>query len=63
MSIPTTEPCPGSLTCAVQLAVTNAVLSPQAVCSVCHATLELGYGGRVPVHERVVPGGSSTQDD
>jgi len=63
MSIPAPEQCPGSLSCAVQEAAKDGALPPQAVCSICHAVLELGYGGRIPVHERVVPGGSSTQDD
>jgi hypothetical protein len=52
MSIPSPEQCPGSLTCPVQEAVKGGALPPKAVCSICRAVLDLGYGGRLPVHER-----------
>jgi hypothetical protein len=42
----------------VQEAAKDGTLPPRAVCSICHAMLELGYGGRIPVHER-----TSAKDD
>jgi len=39
----------------VEEAATGTPLQPGAVCPVCGATLALGYGGRVPVHETKLP--------
>ena len=51
MAIFSEDQCRGSLGSPVAGSVSGATDEQSGVCPYCHATLSLGYAGRLPVHE------------
>jgi hypothetical protein len=49
------DQCRGSLGSPVAGSISEDAGEQSGVCPICHATLSLGYAGRLPVHEPAPP--------